>query len=115
MIVNADKTRITQVIFNLLSNAIKFSPENGGLVSVSSEIKSDNRKGGQAIVSVIDNGPGIDSDFFPSSFQGLLQTLFQEQVLGYSYQKTLLWSMVARFGAKIIGMKEALPFRLVFH
>jgi signal transduction histidine kinase len=90
LIVNADKTRITQVIFNLLSNAIKFSPENGGLVSVSSEIKSDNRKGGQAIVSVIDNGPGIDSDFFPKLFSRFTSNSFSGTGLGLFVSKNII-------------------------
>jgi hypothetical protein len=35
--VEADKTRIIQVISNILSNAIKFSPQHGGTISISLE------------------------------------------------------------------------------
>jgi len=66
LIVNADKVRIAQVILNLLGNANKFSPKNGGLITVTSEVKSDDGKEGQGIVSMKDNGPGIASDFFPN-------------------------------------------------
>jgi signal transduction histidine kinase len=60
-IVEADKGRITQVIDNLLSNAIKFT--NEGTVSVL--VESNNS---EAIVSVKDNGQGIDPDILPRLF-----------------------------------------------
>ncbi|HZD34795.1 MAG TPA: sensor histidine kinase [Nitrososphaeraceae archaeon] len=90
LIVNADKVRIAQVILNLLSNAIKFSPENGGLISVSSEIKNDDRKEGQAIVSIIDNGPGIDSDFFPKLFSRFTSDSFSGTGLGLFVSKNIV-------------------------
>jgi signal transduction histidine kinase len=60
-IVEADKQRITQVIENLLSNAIKFT--NEGTISIL--LESNNS---EAIVSVKDNGEGIDSDILPKLF-----------------------------------------------
>jgi signal transduction histidine kinase len=59
--VEADKGRITQVIDNLLSNAIKFTEE--GTISVSVECKDT-----QAIISVKDNGQGIDPSISPKLF-----------------------------------------------
>ena len=61
IIVEADKGRITQVIDNLLNNAVKFT--NDGTISVLTENKE-----GQAIVSVRDNGQGIDADVLPKLF-----------------------------------------------
>ena len=61
IIVEADKGRITQVIDNLLNNAVKFT--NDGTISVLTENKE-----GQAIVSVKDNGQGIDADVLPKLF-----------------------------------------------
>ena len=52
---NTDKGRITQVIGNLLSNALKFT--NEGDISVS--VKS---KDYQVVISVNDNGQGVDPD-----------------------------------------------------
>ena len=57
----ADKGRIAQVIDNLLNNALKFT--NEGTISVSVESKD-----GQAIVSVKDNGQGIDPEILPKLF-----------------------------------------------
>jgi signal transduction histidine kinase len=61
IIVEADKGRITQVIDNLLSNALKFTDE--GTISVSVESKDE-----QAVVSVKDNGQGIDHSILPRLF-----------------------------------------------
>ncbi|MGA7370423.1 MAG: sensor histidine kinase [Nitrososphaeraceae archaeon] len=85
--VNADKVKIAQVILNLLSNAIKFSPKNGGLITVIAEVKSGD---GQAIVSIIDNGPGIDSDFFPKLFSRFSSKSFSGTGLGLYVSKNII-------------------------
>jgi signal transduction histidine kinase len=59
--VEADKGRIIQVIDNLISNALKFTNEGTIYVLVES-------KDGQAVVSVKDNGQGIDPDILPKLF-----------------------------------------------
>jgi signal transduction histidine kinase len=61
IIVEADKGRITQVIDNLLNNALKFT--NDGTIFILTENKE-----GQAIVSIKDNGQGIDADILPKLF-----------------------------------------------
>ena len=58
---NADKERIAEVISNLLNNALKFTEE--GTISVSVGIKDN-----QALVSVVDNGKGIDPEIMPRLF-----------------------------------------------
>jgi signal transduction histidine kinase len=64
ILVNADKVRICEVISNLLGNAIKFTTkEIGGSISIKAE-----RKDSQVIVSIKDNGPGIDLDIKPKLF-----------------------------------------------
>jgi signal transduction histidine kinase len=60
--VEADKGRITQVIDNLLNNAIKFTNEGTIFVSVES-------KDGQVVVSVKDDGQGIDPSILPKLFR----------------------------------------------
>ena len=49
----ADEARTTQVLLNLLSNASKFSPEGTKVVL------GAKRKGGELVIQVRDNGPGI--------------------------------------------------------
>ena len=61
MYVEADRDRITQVISNLLHNAIKFT-SNGTILITSKRIENE------IIVSVHDNGSGIDPQIFPILF-----------------------------------------------
>ena len=61
IVVEADRTRISQVISNLLSNAVKFTEQ--GTVYIS----ADNNDG-QVVVSVKDTGPGIDPEIMPKLF-----------------------------------------------
>jgi two-component system sensor histidine kinase VicK len=62
--VEADMGRLTQVVSNLLSNAVKFT-DKGGEISVHVEKDDTNQ---QIIVSVKDNGQGIDPEIFPRLF-----------------------------------------------
>jgi signal transduction histidine kinase len=59
--VNADKDRISQVVSNLLHNAIKFT--NEGKIIIALEHRNDN-----VLVSVKDNGRGIDPKIIPILF-----------------------------------------------
>ena len=58
--VYGDKYRINQVLTNLLSNAIKYSPDGGKIVISINENKDE------VVVSIKDQGIGIDSQFIPS-------------------------------------------------
>lgn len=62
-IVNADKFRIRQVFINLISNSIKYGKENGTTEVV---LKKENNK---IMVSVIDNGIGIEEKHLPRIFE----------------------------------------------
>ena len=60
--IEADRSRIYQVILNLLNNAIKFTNEEGVII-ITTERKANN-----IVVSVNDNGHGIDPDILPRLF-----------------------------------------------
>jgi two-component system sensor histidine kinase VicK len=62
IIIEGDKGRITQVVSNLLSNAIKFTHKGG---EISLNIERDTQ---QVIVSVKDNGQGIDPEMYARLF-----------------------------------------------
>jgi signal transduction histidine kinase len=81
IIVEADKGRIIQVISNILSNAIRFAKQGDINISIKrkGEIigsddgkcnndNGDNNNKGEVIVSVKDNGQGIDPDILPRLF-----------------------------------------------
>ncbi len=63
----ADAQRLQQVVWNLLSNSIKFSPD-GAEVRV--QLKAE---AGAVVVSVVDNGEGIDPSFLPFVFERFQQ------------------------------------------
>lgn len=54
--VYGDKSKIGQIIYNLIDNAIKFSPENS-CIFVNVRVKGE-----KAIISIKDNGCGIDKE-----------------------------------------------------
>ncbi|KTT44636.1 chemotaxis protein, partial [Pseudomonas oryzihabitans] len=61
--VQADATRIGQIVWNLLNNAIKFTPA-GGQVEITLGVE-----GQEARLDVSDTGQGIDPDFLPRVFE----------------------------------------------
>jgi signal transduction histidine kinase len=65
--VSLDPARLRQVILNFLSNAIKFSP-SGGRVLVKLA-----RRDGRLVVSVSDEGPGIDPQDQARAFEEFVQ------------------------------------------
>ena len=52
--INADRTRMVQILINLLSNAVKFTPDNGQIVMAFAEADS-----GELVFSVTDTGIGM--------------------------------------------------------
>jgi signal transduction histidine kinase len=62
IIVEADKSRLTQVISNLLSNAMKFTKSEGSIT-----IKTE-KNDSHVIVGVKDTGRGIDPEVMPRLF-----------------------------------------------
>jgi PAS domain S-box-containing protein len=63
VIVNADPTRLAQIITNMLDNAVKFTPAGG---SVDVDVL---REGQEGVVRVTDNGIGIDPEMLPRVFE----------------------------------------------
>ena len=60
---DADLTRLAQVLGNLLNNAAKYTPE-GGRIEISARAE-----GGEAVIAVADNGLGIPEDKQAEVFQ----------------------------------------------
>jgi PAS domain S-box-containing protein len=66
--VDADRTRIAQIVMNLLSNAAKFTPA-GGSATISVTVEGS----GMAVVTVSDTGVGIEAALLPRLFQPFMQ------------------------------------------
>lgn len=115
-----DKNRIGQVIINLINNSIKFMSkdnrdENGnqnGIISVSVEKTSsvtnndtsikEKEEEEEAIVSVKDNGKGIDSEIFPRLFTKFATRSFRGTGLGLYIAKNIIES----HGGRIWGQNN---------
>ena len=63
-LVQADRTRVKQILINLLSNAIKYN-KAGGTVTIGCTVKSP----GRIRVSVTDTGPGLSPEKLAQLFQ----------------------------------------------
>ncbi|HET9479488.1 MAG TPA: ATP-binding protein, partial [Pyrinomonadaceae bacterium] len=61
--VKADPVRLEQVIWNLLNNSVKFTP-NDGRIAVRLRVAD-----GEIVLTVEDNGLGIDASFLPHIFE----------------------------------------------
>src|SRR5215208_558513 len=67
VLVEADRLRLMQVVSNLLTNAIKFTEH--GTVSIRIEMRIDNNGSNHAVVSIKDNGQGIDPSIMSRLFE----------------------------------------------
>lgn len=63
LFVQADPVRLEQIIWNLLNNSVKFTPR-GGRIEVRLEENDD-----EIVLTVSDNGQGIDASFLPHIFE----------------------------------------------
>lgn len=67
IVVEIDRVRIMQVLSNLLENAIKFTKEDG-TISVIVEVQKNQNNKKEVIISIKDNGTGIDPETIPRLF-----------------------------------------------
>ncbi|MEQ8559014.1 MAG: PAS-domain containing protein [Henriciella sp.] len=82
--VHADKRRIRQVLFNLLSNAMRFTEPGGDITVSASRVES------MAILSVKDNGKGIEADRQASSFDSFTSSDQRGAGLGLALVKNFV-------------------------
>jgi two-component system, OmpR family, sensor histidine kinase VicK len=117
--VQADRSRLTQVISNLLSNAVKFTKK--GTIRVTTQIKeeegqqqddqSDDDDGDGVsssnnkvvVISIKDTGSGISPEMFPRLFSKFASSSFEGTGLGLFIAK----SIVEAHGGKIWAKNNA--------
>jgi signal transduction histidine kinase len=100
--VEADKERITQVLYNLLDNAIKFSEE--GIISLGVERKRNNKDNDDAkeviVISVKDTGSGIHPEIMPKLFSKFASRSFSGTGLGLYISKGIVKAHGGRIWAE---------------
>jgi light-regulated signal transduction histidine kinase (bacteriophytochrome) len=94
-VVNADETQLVQVFQNLIGNALKFRSNETPRVHISAE-----RRPGEWLFSVRDNGIGIAPEFHPRLFQ-IFQRLHGKDVPGTGIGLAQCKRIVERHGGII--------------
>ena len=109
---DADLTRIGQIVSNLLNNAAKYTP-SGGQITVSA--KTEN---GNAILAVSDNGVGIPADMLSTVFDLFTQvdrSLDRAQGglgIGLALVKQLIQMHGGSINAKSAGINQGSTFTI---
>ncbi|HEX7709274.1 MAG TPA: ATP-binding protein, partial [Thermoanaerobaculia bacterium] len=98
--VEADETRIEQIVTNLLTNALKFTGEEGTITLHVTE------ESGEAVLRVVDTGIGIAPDLLPRVFDFFVQgpTLQAKQGLGVGL--TLVKTLTELHGGSVEAWSE---------
>ena len=96
----ADKNRITQVISNLLDNAIKFTKSGRILVQLKKRKCKKMADNNQLIVSVKDEGPGIDPSIMPRLFTKFASKSDRGTGLGLFISKSIIEAHGGKIWAK---------------
>ena len=97
--VEADRERITQVLYNLLDNAIKFSKE--GTISVRIERKRNNEDAKDVIViGIKDTGSGIHAEIMPKLFSKFASKSVSGTGLGLYISKSIVEAHGGRIWAE---------------
>ena len=94
--VDADRTRLEQVMTNLLTNAARYT-DPGGRIRVSA-----GREDNAAVIRVEDSGIGIDAAMIPRVFEPFVQAerRLDRAVGGMGIGLTLVKRLVERHGGK---------------
>jgi signal transduction histidine kinase/CheY-like chemotaxis protein len=100
--IEADETRLEQILNNLLGNAVKFTPA-GGRVTVAVAVQD-----GLAELSVADTGAGISADLLPRIFDLFVQgqTGLYRPATGLGIGLTLVKRLVDLHGGGIEAASE---------
>jgi len=100
----ADPARLAQVFSNLLNNACKYT-EPGGRIRLTAE-----RKGGDVVVSVKDNGVGIPTALLPHIFEIFMQVdpSLERSQSGLGIGLTLVKRLVEMHGGSIEARSEGI-------
>jgi PAS domain S-box-containing protein len=95
-VVEADAGQLAQVFQNLIGNAIKFHGERSPVIHVGAEIRL-----GEWVLSVIDNGIGIEPQYFERIFQVFQRLHTRKEYQGTGIGLAICKKIVERHGGRI--------------
>lgn len=97
--VNADSTRLVQVISNVLSNAARYTPDGG---HIRLNVRTEDRK---AVIEISDDGIGIPPDFLPHVFDLFSQHSrgIERNHAGLGIGLALVKRLVERHGGTVLA------------
>ncbi len=90
-----DPTRLTQVVSNLLNNAARYTPRGGAIALAAAS------EGGEAVITVSDNGIGIAPDALERVFQMFTQVGANGAQGGLGIGLSLVRSLVELHGGRV--------------
>jgi signal transduction histidine kinase len=93
--VEADPTRLRQVLANLIENAVKYTP-NGGRVTISGA-----REGDEVVVTVSDTGVGIGAEHVPFIWDRLYRADASRSARGLGLGLSLVKAIVQAHGGSV--------------
>jgi signal transduction histidine kinase len=110
LLVEGDRNKLLQVFGNLLSNAARYTPD-GGNVLINAVVLGSN-----VVVSVRDDGIGIDPDLLPDMFDLFMQAKRKSDRSqgGLGLGLALVKSLVELHGGEVSGHSEGLGKGSVF-
>ena len=100
IIIEADRSRLYQIICNLLNNAIKFTDE-GSITAIVERNNNDN----EIVVSIKDTGTGIDAEILPKLFTKFATKSTTEGGTGLGL--FISKSIIERHGGRIWAINNA--------
>lgn len=90
-----DSVRLQQAITNLVSNAIKFTPPDNIVLIQLTE------KNGKAVLSVTDNGPGINKEEIPFIFKQYFQSKYSKNKTGLGLGLSIVKAIVEKHNGEV--------------
>jgi signal transduction histidine kinase len=113
-VVDADATRVQQVLFNLLRNSIKFTPSGGRITLASSNLDQ------QLVVRVVDTGMGIEPETIGRLFHpfeqadGKVTRQFGGLGLGLAVSRAIIRAHGGNITAASAGKNQGSTFTVTF-
>ncbi len=95
--IEADESRIKQVLLNLISNAIKFTPEGGKI-----QLHAERRGDATLVLEVSDSGIGISKDDQEKIFSPFVQLQKTQRHTGAGLGLSLVKSIIELHGGQVL-------------